>query len=159
MNPFLVVMPHLGLVAMAMSAFHLLPIATSLIYGDGTTRAFCLSLLVNVATGLLMWLATRRYRATLNARDGMLMVVMAWAGGAAFATLPLLLVIPGLSFTDAYFETVSGLTTTGATVLSELDRLPRSINLWRSLLVWMKTSYVTSKASHTSRNFRAMSSA
>ena len=45
--------------------------------------------------------------------------------------------LPDLSFTDAYFETVSGLTTSGATVLSDLDKLPPSINIWRALLVWM----------------------
>jgi trk system potassium uptake protein TrkH len=55
----------------------------------------------------------------------------------AFATLPLLLYLPELSFTDAYFETVSGLTTSGATVLADLDKLPPSINLWRTQLVWM----------------------
>jgi len=55
----------------------------------------------------------------------------------AFATLPLLLLLPDLSFTDAYFETVSGLTTSGATTLSDLDKLPPSINIWRTQLVWM----------------------
>ncbi|MGE5522684.1 MAG: TrkH family potassium uptake protein [Rhodospirillaceae bacterium] len=137
MNPFLAVAPHLGLIAMTMSAFHLLPIATSLIYRDGAAHAFAASMAVNIATGWVMWIITRRYRGSLGARDGMLLVVLAWAGGAAFATLPLLLLIPGLSFTDAYFETVSGLTTTGATVLSNLDRLPPSVNLWRCLLVWL----------------------
>lgn len=137
MNPFLAVMPHLGLIAMTMSAFHLLPIATSLIYRDGTAHAFVISMAVNVATGLVMWLLTRRYRGSLGPRDGILMVVLAWSGGAAFATLPLLLLVPGLTFTDAYFETVSGLTTTGATVLSELDQLAPALNLWRCLLVWL----------------------
>ena len=55
----------------------------------------------------------------------------------AFATLPLLFFLKDLSFTDAYFETMSGLTTTGATVLSGLDNLPLSINIWRHLLVWL----------------------
>jgi len=137
MNPFLAVAPHLGLIAVTMSAFHLLPIATSLIYRDGSAHAFVASMAVNVAAGGVIWLLTRRYRTSLGPRDGILMVVLAWAGGAAFATLPLLLLIPGLSFTDAYFETVSGLTTTGATVLSNLDTLPPSLNLWRCLLVWL----------------------
>lgn len=137
MNPFLAVAPHLGLIAMAMSAFHLLPIAVSLYYRDGAVNAFIVSMAVNIAAGGVIWLLTRRYRGALGPRDGMLMVVLAWAGGAAFATLPLLLLIPGLSFTDAYFEAVSGLTTTGATVLSNLDTLPPSLNLWRCLLVWL----------------------
>ncbi|NJD35086.1 MAG: TrkH family potassium uptake protein, partial [Betaproteobacteria bacterium] len=66
-----------------------------------------------------------------------LLVTLAWVLMAAIATLPLLLVIDDLSFTDAYFETMSGLTTTGATVLTGLDKLPPSINLWRHELNWV----------------------
>lgn len=137
MHPLIAVAPYLGLIAMAMSAFHLVPVAVSLLYADGAAGVFLMSMGVNVVTGLLMWLATRRYKHSLNARDGILMVVLAWAGGATFATLPLLLLIPGLSFTDAYFEAVSGLTASGATVLSGLDHLPPSVNMWRGLLVWL----------------------
>ena len=64
-------------------------------------------------------------------------MTLGWTLLPACATLPLLLHMPGLSFTDAYFETMSGLTTTGATVLSGLDQLPLSINVWRHLLVWV----------------------
>jgi len=63
--------------------------------------------------------------------------VLVWAALPAFAALPLLYSIPGLSFTDAYFETSSGLSTTGATVLTGLDALPPSINLWRHFLNWL----------------------
>lgn len=137
MNPFIAVAPYLGLIAVAMSGFHLVPIAVSLIYKDGAAHIFVISMGINCVTGLLMWLLTRRYKRSLGARDGILMVVLAWAGGALFATVPLLMSIPGLTFTDAYFEAVSGLTTTGATVLSELDELPPSLNIWRGLLVWL----------------------
>lgn len=137
MHPLIAVAPYLGLIAMAMSAFHLVPVGISLLYGDGAAGVFLGSMAINVVTGLAMWLVTRRYKSSLNARDGILMVVLAWAGGAAFATLPLLWLIPGLSFTDAYFETVSGLTTTGSTVLTGLDALPPSLNIWRGLLVWL----------------------
>ena len=82
-------------------------------------------------------LSTRRFRRELQPRDGFLLVTLGWTVLPAFATLPLLFHLPGLSFTDAYFETMSGLTTTGATVLSGLDQLPLSINVWRHLLVWM----------------------
>jgi trk system potassium uptake protein TrkH len=70
-------------------------------------------------------------------RDGFLMVVMVWALLPVFACLPFILFNCTLSFTDAYFEAMSGLTTTGATVLSGLDTLPPSINLWRGMLVWL----------------------
>ncbi len=137
MSALLTVFPHLGLIAMVMSLSHLLPLGVSFAYDDGAAMAFALSMVVNFAAGCTMWVMTRRTRRELTPRDGILLVVLAWCGGAAFATLPLLLVIPGLTFTDAYFETISGLTTTGATVLSNLDTLAPSINFWRCLLVWL----------------------
>ncbi|MBM3357286.1 MAG: TrkH family potassium uptake protein [Betaproteobacteria bacterium] len=137
MNWFLSIAPLLGVIAMGMSLSHLVPIACSLLLGDGTARLFLLSLAVNFFAGLLVWVATRRYRREIGIREGILLVVLVWSGGAFFATLPLLLVIPGLSFTDAFFEAVSGLTATGATVLTGLDDLPPSINLWRGLLQWL----------------------
>jgi trk system potassium uptake protein TrkH len=75
-------------------------------------------------------------RSDLKVRDGFLLVVLVWALLPVFACLPLILQLQ-LSFTDAYFEAMSGLTTTGATVLSGLDTLPPSINLWRGMLVWL----------------------
>ncbi len=136
MTALFTVCSHLGLIAMVMSLSHLLPLGVSVYYNDGTTSAFSFSMALNCAAGYLMWTLTKHTRRDLTARDGILLVVLAWCGGAAFATLPLLLLIPGLSFTDAYFETVSGLTTSGATVLSNLDTLAPSINFWRCLLVW-----------------------
>ncbi len=137
MSALLTVFPYLGLIAMVMSLSHLLPLGVSLGYGDGAAQAFVISMAVNFAAGCAMWVGTRRTQCELTPRDGILLVVLAWCGGAAFATLPLLLAIPGLSFTDAYFETMSGLTTTGATVLSDLDTLAPSLNFWRCLLVWL----------------------
>ena len=122
---------------MVMSLSHLLPLGVSFGYGDGAAHAFVISMIVNFAVGCAMWLGTRRNKRELTPRDGILLVVLAWCGGAAFATLPLLLAIPGLTFTDAYFETMSGLTTTGSTVLSDLDTLAPSLNFWRCLLVWL----------------------
>jgi trk system potassium uptake protein TrkH len=76
--------------------------------------------------------------ACLNQRaPGQLRVTLSWAGMAAFATLPLLSSLHRLPFTDAYFETMSGLSTTGATVLTGIDHLPAAINLWRHELNWL----------------------
>lgn len=137
MRTLLAVLRPLGVIGMAMSLSHLAPIAVSFIYDDGAWRAFCVSMLLNFVVAMITFMATRSVKIDLKPRDGMLLVVLAWTGGAAFATLPLLMLIPGLSFTDAYFETISGLTTTGATVLSSLDTLQPSLNLWRGLLVWL----------------------
>ena len=115
----------------------LAPLGVSLLYDDGMLHAYEKALLVTLASGIVLWIATRGSSAELRPRDGFLLVVLVWTVLPVFATLPLLSHLPDLSFTDAYFETVSGLTTTGATVLSGLDRLPPSINFWRSLLVWL----------------------
>lgn len=133
----LAVSPVIGIIAMAMSLSHLAPIATSLLFDDGTTRQFMLSMALNFAAGFLLWFGTRRHKRELSLREGILLVVLVWTGGAVFAAVPLLLGIPELSFTDAYFEAVSGLTATGATILSGLDRLPPSLNLWRAELQWL----------------------
>lgn len=137
MRTLFAVLRPLGVIGMVMSLSHLAPIAVSLIYADGAWRVFCISMLFNFLVALITFVATRKIRYDLKPRDGMLLVVLAWSGGAAFATLPLLMLIPELSFTDAYFETVSGLTASGGTVLSGLDALPPSVNVWRALLVWI----------------------
>lgn len=127
----------LGLMLVVFSVTYLMPIIASLIYHDGTLIDFVLAMAMTFAAGSLMWLLTYRYKGELSIRHGYLLVVAMWTAMPAVATLPLLLVIPGLSFTDAYFETMSGISTTGATVLSGLDILPPAINLWRHELNWV----------------------
>jgi trk system potassium uptake protein TrkH len=126
----------LSRVVMLFSATFLLPLSLSWVLDDGAQRAYDEAILITFAAGVLIWAFTRKAQRELQTRDGFLLVLLAWTGLPAFATLPLLLYLPELSFTDAYFETVSGITTTGSTVLSGLDTLPLSINLWRGLLVW-----------------------
>ena len=137
MTWLLSIAPVAALIAMAMSLTHLLPIAISITLEDGAAQALSISMALNFATGALIWLLTRRYKRELSLREGILLVVTVWTGGALFATVPMLLAIPDLSFSDAYFEAVSGLTATGATVLSGLDTLPPSINVWRAELQWL----------------------
>jgi len=133
----LTVAPLLGLIAMFMSLSHLLPLAMSVTLQDGASSAFILSMTFNFATGGLLWLASRRFKRDLKPRDGIALVIAVWVGGAAFASVPLMLSLPDLSFTDAYFEAVSGLTASGGTVLVGLDQLPASLNVWRAELQWL----------------------
>ena len=88
----------------------------------------------SLASGLLLWLRNRRLAGELSVRDGFLLVSLVWLVLPAYAALPLYLVIPDLSWSQAYFEAMSGLTATGATSLSGLDALPTSINIWRCFL-------------------------
>jgi len=115
----------------------LAPLAVAFFNHEVALVTYDAAFLITFASGASLWLATRRFRRELRPRDGFLLVVLIWTMLPAFATLPLLLHLPGLSFTDAYFETMSGMTTTGATVLSGLDALPASINFWRCLLQWL----------------------
>ena len=137
MQRTLTVIHALGLMLMVFSVSYLMPVAAALIYADGTTIDFLLAMVWTSAIGFLMWMLTRRYKGELSIRHGYLLVVAMWTAMPAVATLPLLLVIDGLSFTDAYFETMSGMTTTGATVLIGLDYLPPAINIWRHELQWL----------------------
>jgi trk system potassium uptake protein TrkH len=126
----------LGLMLMMFSVTYVLPIATSMIYADGQLIDFEVAAIACLGAGVLTWALTRRHKRELRSRDGFLLVTLAWVLMSAIATVPLLICLPGLSFTDAFFETMSGLTTTGATVLVGLERLPPSINLWRHALNW-----------------------
>ena len=113
------------------------PLVVAYIYDDSALLTYDESIVITFAAGVLMRLATMHRKRELLPRDGFLLVFLVWTILPAFATLPLMLYIHDLSFTDAYFESVSGLTTTGATVLSNLDQLPPSINFWRCELVWL----------------------
>lgn len=126
----------LGLMLAVFGAGYVLPIITSLVMGDGTATSFVIAAGVSAGLGLLIAAATRRHARELKPRDGFLLVTLGWVLMSASATIPLLIELPGLSFTDAFFESMSGLTTTGATVLKGLDSLPPAINLWRHALHW-----------------------
>ncbi|CRI64215.1 Trk system potassium uptake protein trkH [Thiocapsa sp. KS1] len=126
----------LGRLLLVFSLTYLLPIACALIYRDGTFATFVTSLLACVAVGALLVIATRRHLRELKSRDGFILVAAAWTLTAAIATVPLML-HEQLSFADAFFETMSGLTTTGATVMVGLDQVAPSINLWRHTLNWL----------------------
>ena len=115
----------------------LLPLGVSIIYSDAARRAYEVSVLATFVCGAVLWLATRGSRAELQPRDGFLLAALVWTALPAFAALPLWIYLPGISLTDAYFEAVAGLTTTGASVLSGLDGLPPSINFWRCELQWL----------------------
>ena len=127
----------LGLLLAAFAATCVAPLLCSLWFGDGLWLKFLLTAALTAGAGLTLAAATYRVRRELKPRDGFLLVTLGWLIVPAAAALPLLLSVPGLSFTAAYFEAMSGLTTTGSTVLTGLDALPASLNFWRHLLEWI----------------------
>jgi trk system potassium uptake protein len=125
----------LGIFLMIFSVSMLPPIGVSLFYGDQTLLSFLTGFLVTFFSGVLLWWPFRHAHHELKTRDGFLVVTLFWAVLSIFAAIPLLLsVYPKLTFTNAMFESVSGLTTTGASVLSHLEQLPRSILYYRQQL-------------------------
>ncbi|MEZ5644800.1 MAG: potassium transporter TrkG [Burkholderiaceae bacterium] len=141
--PFLRVFPLLGAIVMVFAVTMVVPLSVSWFVEDGATRAYVWPLVLTLATGMAMralgW--RDKSKVDLQARDGILLVGLAWTVLPLFASTPLLIYFAGtpapLSFTDAYFEAMSAMTTTGATVLVGLDALPASINLWRCFLQWL----------------------
>jgi len=114
------------------------PAAVSVYYDDGSLNAFLYGFAVTFAIGTLIWLPVRDRIEELRLRDGFLVVAAFWLGLGTMGSMPLMFSEqPFMSFTDAVFESVSGLTTTGATVLTGLDELPRSILYYRQQLQWL----------------------
>ena len=136
MNRYAPVFHALGMIVMLFAITLLAPLLLSHLVEDGAQAAYDEVFLLTLLCGLFLWVRYRNSQRDLNVRDGFLMVVLVWTVLPAFAALPFMLQL-GISHTDAYFEAMSALTTTGATVLSGLDSLPMSINLWRHQLVWI----------------------
>jgi trk system potassium uptake protein TrkH len=119
------------------SSAMLIPVLVSLIFSDNAWPAFIGSFLIILGSGLVIWWPVRHEKRELRLRDGFLVVALFWIVLSLFGATPFLLVeYPHMTFTNAVFESVSGLTTTGATVLSDLHTLPKSILFYRQQLQW-----------------------
>ncbi|KAF1020840.1 MAG: Trk system potassium uptake protein TrkH [Paracidovorax wautersii] len=131
----------LGMLLLMMAAAMGAPIAVSYALHDRMADSFAIGMGVTGIAGLVLWLGLRRHGTEMQPRHGLLLVALAWIVMPLFAAIPLLLAFDALgrplSLVHAYFETVSGLTTSGGTVLSGLDTLPVSVNFWRTFLQWM----------------------
>jgi trk system potassium uptake protein len=126
----------LGLLLAFFGATYALPLGCSIFMGDGLALNFIIAAAASSVSGLLLVAATRGSRRELKPRDGFLLVTLGWILTSALATIPFLMALPGLTFTQAFFETMSGLTSTGSTILVGLDNLPPSLNFWRHSLQW-----------------------
>lgn len=115
----------------------LVPWTVSITQDDGADAAFLQAMLITFAIGIVMAISTRRYRLELTARHGFLLVTLVWAIVPLLAVIPVMIELPQYSFAQTYFEMMSCLSTTGATMMTGLDDLPISINGWRCFLSWM----------------------
>lgn len=138
------VLPFFGWILLGFSLAFLVPLATGWLLKEPVVEVFLFGYLLITGAGVAMLAWTRNLRRVLpdlRPRDGILLVVLCWSVLPAFAAVPLYLYFlkagQPISLAFAYFEATSGLTTTGATVLTGLDHLPYSINLWRCGLQWV----------------------
>ena len=134
-----IILKILGTLLMLFSILaNFLPLLVSIVYQDGMHTSFLSSTLIIFSTGSIFFLLTRKSKRELGIRDGFLVVTLFWAVLGIAGCLPFVFSSAlDLSITDAVFESLSGLTTTGATVISGLDSLPKSILFYRQQLQWL----------------------
>ncbi|MFY8328879.1 TrkH family potassium uptake protein [Pseudoalteromonas sp. ZZD1] len=135
---FRTIIKILGQLVVLFSITMVPPAVVSLIYKDGGGVPFVLAFIFSVVIGLTAYYPNRQEHGDLKAREGFLIVVLFWLVLGAFASIPLIfLQEPNLSLADAVFEAFSGLTTTGATVLTGIEYLPKSVLFYRQQLQWL----------------------
>ena len=134
-----IVAKTIGLLLMVFSFAQVPPLIVDLIYSEGEYLSFVYSFALTVLGGLILWWPFKEVKKDFRLREGVLIVVCFWIVLSLFGTLPFLITdsISSLSFSEAFFESMSGLTTTGATVLNQLDELPKSILFYRQQLQWL----------------------
>ncbi|MFC1688610.1 TrkH family potassium uptake protein [Pseudomonadota bacterium] len=125
-----------GILLMLYSLSFLPSIGVALIYADGEWGVFLISFFITITSGLVLWLPSRNRSDALSVRDGFLVVTLFWLILGVLGSLPFLLGLH-LNFSDAIFESVSGFTTTGSTIISNLDPLPQSILYHRQQIQWL----------------------
>ena len=132
-----VVLHYLGLLIMGLGISMLFPMGWSLYYGEPVSQIFAISAGITACSGLLLWRLTPGGGGRFSRREALLFVTCGWLLASAFGAMPYQLAGTFPSYLDAYFEAMSGYTTTGATVLGSIESQPYGILLWRSFTQWL----------------------
>ncbi len=132
-----VVVHYLGLLLALLGGLMLVPLAVSVLYQDSDQVALLTSALITALTGATMWFWTRKQPGPMMRKESFLVVALGWALASAFGALPYLLAGTFTSYIDAYFETMSGFTTTGSSVLADIEAQPHGILFWRDFTQWL----------------------
>jgi len=127
----------LGFLVGASGVAMLLGIPFSLYYGDNDVVPILLSSGISIIFGFGIWLTLKKANQELGVREGFLIATSGWIAISLFGTLPYILSGSITSFTNAFFETISGFTTTGASILTDVEKLPHGILFWRSMTHWI----------------------
>ena len=126
----------IGILLVVLGIFMLIPYAVQLIYNENSNSFFSSSI-ITVFIGILTILASIKKEKQLNLQQAFLFSTLAWISVAIFGSIPFVLSSLKLSFSEAFFESMSGITTTGSTVILDLDSSPKSILLWRAIMQWL----------------------
>ena len=126
----------IGILLVILGAFMLLPYAAQMIYSENS-HSFLSSAFITMFIGILFILTNLDHEFYLNLQQTFLFSVLAWVSVAIFGSIPFIFSTLNLSISDAFFESMSGITTTGSTVISDLDNSPKSILLWRAIMQWL----------------------
>ncbi|AEA33319.1 TrkH family potassium uptake protein [Hippea maritima] len=116
--------------------FLCVPLVFSIYYKDGASLGFLITITLNASFGSAGLLLTKNPPKSLSRKEGFILVVLSWVVISVFGSIPYV-IIGNLSFTDAFFETMSGFTTTGASILKNIEAMPKSLLFWRSLTHWL----------------------
>ena len=126
----------LGILQIILGIFMFIPVGVQFLY-DEIDSSFFGSSIVTIIFGTLFFLSNLDHNKKLNLQQAFLLTALSWLSIAIFGSLPFLFSSINFSFTNAFFESMSGITTTGSTIISNLENMPRSILLWRALLQWL----------------------
>ena len=126
----------IGILLIVLGASMLAPYVLQVVLDEGS-HSFISASFVTIFIGILFVLANLEKEFKLNLRQTFLFSSLAWVTVAVFGSLPFLLSTQNFSFSEAFFESMSGITTTGATIISDLDNSPKSILLWRAIMQWL----------------------
>ena len=126
----------LGILQIILGIFMFIPVGVQFLYNEIDSSFFGASI-VTIIFGTLFFLSNLDHNKKLNLQQAFLLTALSWLSIAIFGSLPFLFSSINFSFTNAFFESMSGITTTGSTIISNLENMPRSILLWRALLQWL----------------------
>ena len=136
MRDFRSIMHIIGLLLCIEAIAMILPLLFDLLYKNSDWDIFSLSALITFFIGLVLYYSFRKEKIEIKVRQAFVLTILSWIVIASFASLPFIFSSANLNYTDAFFESISGITTTGATVINNLDELQHGILLWRALLQW-----------------------
>ena len=131
----------LGILQIILGIFMFIPVGVQFLYNEIDSSFFGASI-VTIIFGTLFFLSNLDHNKKLNLQQAFLLTALSWLSIAIFGSLPFLFSSINFSFTNAFFESMSGITTTGSTIISNLEDMPRSILLWRALLQWLSLIHI-----------------